>query len=282
MSRALRDYLSSIESISIFNSAENIGIPLYLFPSNLQAFLEYEHDLSVKGLLKPAADTAMAQSFNVFHYMSTTIYLLSNRLVGMEEEVLTCLLKTLSGRIPHSLLLEILKTPLPSMRAAWEDLMHSDALVSFDSLFNLLVDVGIDNGWLNAERMGHDYLFYAVRARCFAAIKKLLAHGCRADSGWLHEKDLAVMKAIQGGDFDAAKLLMRQCDVNREFFLYRDPSTVGQSTNFMMFMYQYDKDDPSHGVDWSYSSSMGPNATLRGLTLHFTQDRIRPCWPSIG
>lgn len=94
--------------------------------------------------------------------------------------------------------------------------------------------------------MGHDYLFYAVPARCFDAMQKLLARGCRADFGWLHEKDSAILKAIQSGHIEAAKLLLRYCDVNRTFSIYKDPYNVGRSTNFMVFMHQYNKDDASH------------------------------------
>lgn len=246
LSRTLKELFSSVEDDSIFNSAENTGVPVFLMPSILEAFSEFENGLSFEGLLEAATDTAMAQNFDVYHYMSTTIYLLSNRLVVMEGEELVCLLETLRDRIPRNLLMEILKTPLSAMRAAWEALIRFEATASFDSLFNLLVDVGIQNEWVNTERMGHDYLYYAVRANCFDAMKRLLIHGCRADSGWLQETDSAILKAIQGGHLAAAKLLMRYCDVNRSFILYRDPSTVGQSTNFAMFMYQYNKDDPSH------------------------------------
>ena len=210
VSRALRDFFSPVESIISFNSVYGIGIPLYLVPSSLAAYAEHETGLPIKGLLpvNAAPDTAMIQSFDVFHYMSATIYLLSNCLVVMEGEALTCLLNTLSDYIPRILLLEILKISLPAMRAAWEFFIRSEATVGFKSLFNLLVDVEIQNDWLNVERMGHDYLFYAMRAKCFDAKKKLLSHNCRADFGWLHEKDSAVLKAIQDGHIDAAKLLM--------------------------------------------------------------------------
>lgn len=265
LSRTLKGCLSSVQSISVFNSAEDIVIPLYLVPSSLVAYSEYETGLSetrlsVKGLLNASADTAMIQSFDVFHYMSTTIYLLSNRLGLMEGEALTCVLETLSDRIPRNLLHEILKTPLPAIRAAWEILIRFDKLGSLDGFFNLLVDVGIENDWLNVERMGHDYLFYAVRAKCFDAMKKLLAHGCRADSGWLHENDSVVLKAIQDGEFAAAKLLLRHCDVNRSFHFYRDSSTVGQSTNLLMFMYQYNKYDPKHRRGLKLFFENGANA----------------------
>lgn len=142
--------------------------------------------------------------------------------------------------------MKTLKTPLSAMRAAWEALIRFKATASFDSLFNLLVDVGIQNEWLNVGRMGHDYLYYAVRANFFDSMERLLIHGCRADSRWLQEKDSANVKAIHGGHLAMAKLPMRYCDVNRSFVLYRNPSTVGQSTNFAMFMYRYNKDDPSH------------------------------------
>lgn len=245
-SHTLRELLSSIKIIDIFNSFEDIHTPIYLVPLGLEAGSEYENGLSVKGLLDTGADTAMVQNFDVFHYMSSTIYLLSNRLVVMEGEALVCFLKTLRDCIPRSLLMKILKTPLPAVRAAWEVLIRSEPTESFASLFNLLVDVGIQNEWLNIERMGHDYLYYAVRAQCFDAMKRLLIHGCRADSGWLQEKDSAIVKAIQGGHFAETQLLMACCDVNRNFTFYRDSSTVGQSTNFAMFMYQYNNDDLNH------------------------------------
>lgn len=246
ITRTLKECFTSIENIVIFNSSQDTGLPMYLVPTSLQAYSEYENGLLVKELLNTAADTTMVQDFDVFHYMSTTIYLLSNRLVVMEGEALLCLLETLRDRIPRSILMKILTTPLPAMRAAWEVLIRSETTSSFDSLFNLLVDAGIQNEWLNVESMGHDYLYYAVRAKCFDAMKKLLIHGCRADSGWLHEKDSAIISAIQGGHLVEANLLMRYCDVNRNFILYRNPSTAGQSNNFAMFMYQYNKDDPSH------------------------------------
>lgn len=265
LSHTLKECFSSVQGISVFSSAEDIAIPLHLVPSSLAAYSEYEIGLSetrlsVKGLLNAAADTAMIQNFDVFHYMSTTIYLLANRLGLMEGEELTCVLETLSDRIPRNLLHEVLKTPLPAIRAAWEILIRFDELRSFGGFFNLLVDVGIENDWLNVERMGHDYLFYAVRAKCFEAMRKLLAHGCRADSGWLLEKDSVVVKAIQDGEFAAAKLLLRHCDVNRSFYFYRDPSTVGQSTNFLMFMYQYNKYDPKHRRGLKLFFENGANA----------------------
>lgn len=246
MSRTLKECFSSLENMSILNSAEDTGIPMYLVPSGLEAYFEQENGLSVEGLLHTAVDTAMVQNFDVFHYMSTTIYLLSNRLFFMEGAELVCLLETLRDRIPRSLLMKILKTPLPAVRAALEVLIRSEATETFDILFNLLVDVGIQNEWLNVERMGHDYLYYAVRAKCFDAMERLLIHGCRADSGWLQEQDSAILRAIQDGQFDAAELLMRYCDVNRNFILYGDSYTVGQSTNFAMFMYQYNKGDRNH------------------------------------
>jgi hypothetical protein len=99
VSRALRDFFSPVVSIFFFNSVDDIDIPLYLVPSSLAAYAEHETGLSIKGLLpvNAAPDTAMIQSFDVFHYMSATIYLLSNCLVVMEGEALTCLLNTLSG-----------------------------------------------------------------------------------------------------------------------------------------------------------------------------------------
>lgn len=236
----------SIENISIFNSVVDAGIPVCLVPWGLEACSGYEDGLPVKGLLDTTNNSAMAQNFDMFHFMSTTIYLLSNRLVVLEGEALVCLLETLGNRIPRNLLVEILSTPLPAMRAAWELMICFEEIASFDGLFGLLVDVGIQNEWLNVERKGHDYLYYAVRAKCFDAMEELLYHGCRADSGWLQEKDPAILKAIQGGHFAVAKLLMQYCDVNREVFLYRDVSTVGRSSNFAMFMYQYNQGDPIH------------------------------------
>lgn len=246
ISRTLKGCFSSVENISIFISSDDIGIPVCLVPMRLQAYFEYGSSLSVKGLLNTAVDTAVVQNFDVYYYMLTIIYLLSNCLVAMEGEAAVSLVETLRDRIPHSLLMKILKTPLPAMRAAWEALIRSDAISSFDSLFSLLVDVGIQNEWLNVEIMGHDYLFYAVRAKCFDAMRRLSTHGCRADFGWLHEKESAIVKAIQGGHLTEANMLMQSCDVNRNFVLYRDPSTIGQSTNFAMFMYQYNEDNDNH------------------------------------
>lgn len=246
VSRCLKGYLSSVENISIFNSAEDTGIPVCLVPLNLEAYSGCEDGLPMKGLLDTITNTAMVQNFDVFRYMSTTIYLLSNRLVDMEGEALVSLLETLRYRIHLSLLLAMFKTPLPALRAAWEVLIRFEETARFGTLFDLLVDVGIQNEWLNVERMGHDYLYYAVRAKCFDAVGKLLIHGCRADSGWLHEKNSAILKAIQGGHLTTAKLLMQYCDVNRDFIFYRDPASLGQSNKFAMFMYQYQKDDPNH------------------------------------
>lgn len=62
VSRTLKEFFSSVENTSIFNSAEDTGIPVFLVPSILEAYSGSENGLSAKGLLKSATDTAIVQT----------------------------------------------------------------------------------------------------------------------------------------------------------------------------------------------------------------------------
>lgn len=133
--------------------------------------------------------------------------------------------------VSRQVLLALLQSRLPSIEASCETLLISAGLFNNREAFKVLIRAGIDTNWLNEEVRGHELLFYAAEINCADIVEVLLARGCRADTGLaVYQSQTAITIAILKGNLDCAKLLIQNCDVNREL----PPPWI--TTNFSSFI----------------------------------------------
>lgn len=174
------------------------------------------------------------------------IYLLSNNMIDTDEDPdevgMSKILEMTFTFVSRRLLLALLRSHLPSIKAAWEKLLLGAEQLINTEAFRFLISVGIDNDWLDEYHQGHEYLFSAARMNCSDILCTLIARGCRADSypKWYYKS--AIVEILQNGNLDCARLLIQNLDSNHEFDL-RIPY---KSTHFAMFMVAFDDTRPDH------------------------------------
>lgn len=185
-------------------------------------------------------------TFDSYHYLSLIIYLLSNNHImrGYQfpssesrediEEILDITFRFVSREV----LLALLQSRLPSIKAAWRTLLLGAGNLTNEEAFRVLINVGMNNAWLNEQFQGHEHLFYAIQINCEDVFHALLARGCRADSSFgACQGEPAIMAAIKHGNLHHARLLIQHCDVNQKF----QPScSTNNSTNFSYFITHFE------------------------------------------
>lgn len=188
-------------------------------------------------------------NFDSHHYLSLMIYSLSNGHLDsyeFEEEtsIMIEIFEMAFRFVARRVLLALLRSSLPSIRAAWEELLFWSGQLENREAFRVLSKVGMENGWLEGTINGHWHLCHAIQHDCRDLVKSLLAAGCRADSSvGLRPRQTAIVAALEVGDLDCARLLMQHCDVNREM---RGAFSVKMGTNFSFFIQKFDATNRTH------------------------------------
>lgn len=153
-------------------------------------------------------------------FISTAIFLLSNRLHDRNDgdqglELLCSLLDC-----DASLTTTLLRTHLPSIRAAWESLFEFAVSKRRRATFRVLTDIGIHNDWLKPwlnllpKRYG-DCLVCAIEMNCYDTVTKIVAYGCGSShSQWWWNTGEGILAACRKGNVECARLLIQHCDVN--------------------------------------------------------------------
>lgn len=122
--------------------------------------------------------------------------------------------------VSRRLILTLLRSHLPSIKAAWEKLLRGAQRLKNEEAFRLLISVGIENDWLDKHDKGQEYPYSAARMNCSDILRALIARGCRADSypRWcFYESGSIIVETLQNGNLTCARLLIQNCDVNHEF-----------------------------------------------------------------
>lgn len=203
----------------------------------------------------------LSLDFDSHHHLFTVIYLLSNchlRIDPFEEEFalfedevdLVEVVEMLFTFVSRPVLLTLLQSRLPSIKAAWETLLIGSTYCKNKDAFRILITAGIENDWLDEPFRGHQHLYNAVQSNCADLIDALLARGCRTDSSCAPacarnflQRTSAIMAALTKGDLTCAKVLIQNCDVNREFEF---PLWRNMTSNFVIFIANFDGNEFSH------------------------------------
>lgn len=219
-------------------------------------------------------------NFDSHHYLFMAIYLLSNKHLtpdSSEKERMYAILEMVFKLVSRRVLLAMIQSRLPSIRAAWEQLLLGAGAFKYKEAFIVLIKAGMDNDWLKEDSRGHELLYSAIRNDCMDLVDVLLARGCRADSScgsW--QKDTAIMEALENGNLDCARLLIRHCDVNREFrqlFGHENkyPNGFRMASNFFRFITNFDVNNTVHHHCLGYFLENGSDVDYN--FNHFTVDR---------
>lgn len=182
------------------------------------------------------------------------IYLLSNNLVRMvprshDEVDISEVLQMTFTFVSRRLLLSLLRSHLPSVRAAWEKLFDGAQELKNEEAFRFLISVGMDNDWLEEDHRGHEYLFSAAQMNCSDIFRALIDRGCSVGPRprWCFHKSV-IVEILDNGNLDCARLFIQHCDVNHEFHKQYDSH---KSTHFADFMMVFDDaiPDDSHCLE---------------------------------
>lgn len=199
----------------------------------------------------------LSLDFDSHHHLFIVIYLLSNSHLQIKlhsldeyevglEEIVEMIFTFVSRRV----LLALFQSRLPSIKAAWEKLLIGAGYSKNQEAFRVLITAGMENDWLDETTRGHEHLYNAVRSNCADLVEALLARGCRADSSCapryaslLVQCASAITEALRNSDLDCARLLIQNCDVNREFVF---PIWGNTPTNFVVFIANFDGNQSCH------------------------------------
>ncbi|OAL23187.1 hypothetical protein AYO20_11055 [Fonsecaea nubica] len=168
-------------------------------------------------------DSALDSHFDVYHFLGYALYILSNELLRdrpgdpRQGEIFEVLFK----RVPRSVLSALLESRIPTVRAAWEQLVRQSWNVNDKNAFILLMHIGLRYpDWIPSN--GHFYLIAAAAFDCLDIVRHLLRAGYRPDDpfdsiwGWHKIPKTAIMGAIRARNLNCVALLLGSCDVNRE------------------------------------------------------------------
>lgn len=232
---------------SAFHPSNHLGIALRAASWKFQL-------TGIMAQLLPESESSLSSSqdlgsnFDSHHYLSMVTYLLSNDFVTLAwwpnelkfSEILQMTFTFVSRRV----LLALLHSRLPSVKAAWEKLLFGAGARANEEAFRVLIDIGIDNDWLDEHHEGHEYLFSAAQMNFPNILRALIARGCRPDSypRWCYRESI-VVEALRNGNLDCAKLLIQHSDVNHEFRTKRKSHV---STSFVKFIMEFDDTKTDH------------------------------------
>ncbi|KAI7781017.1 hypothetical protein LA080_015360 [Diaporthe eres] len=223
-------------------------------------------------------------NFDSHHYLSMVIYLLSNDIVPMysnpmdslwQEVTMAEILQMTFTFVPRLLLLALLHSHLPSIKAAWEKLLLGAGQLKNKEAFKLLISVGIDNDWLDKHDKGHEYLFSAAQMNCSEILRDLIARGCRTHSypRWCTTESI-IVEALENCNLDCARLLIQHCDINHEF---QDVDDHHESTHFAKFIMAFDDTRPDHLDCLDLFLDQGANVDY-DIHPHYTMNRNMWFW----
>ena len=125
--------------------------------------------------------SSLAPNFDIYYFLERAIYLLSNRLLhhGGKQQI-DEFLENLFRRVPNRVLFGLLESNTPSIRVAWEHLVHLSYKCGRKDHFTLLLTVGVRHRqWLD-DRIDQ-YLFYAARLNCVDIVRDLIKIGARCN-----------------------------------------------------------------------------------------------------
>lgn len=225
-------------------------------------------------------------NFDSHHYLSMVIYLLSNGLVrdtfSLDSEVtMSDVLQMTFTFVSRQLLVAVLHNHLPSIKAAWEELLIGAQELENKEAFKFLISVGMNNDWLDEHHRGHEYLFSAAQMNCLDILCDLIDKGCHADSYPIRcSTGSIIVDVLENGNFDCARLLIENCDVNHETRQGRSSFT---STHFVDFIFAFNDTRSDHlhclelffkqGADVDYE--FHPRLRLCGPLLRMLRYRNR-------
>ena len=185
-------------------------------PSSPSLARYLEHSSTSPGVYRdrgPYSD-APAFHFDMYHFLTTTIYLLSNNHLNTSgssregEKVL----EVLFLRLPRRVLLTFLDNDLPSIWAAWEALVSISTINSRKDIFLLLMTIGLKK----RDRIipnGIRYLGYAASLDCPETLQKLLDIGaCFRDKD---DVGNTIKRALAAGSLTCARIIIHHLPVCR-------------------------------------------------------------------
>lgn len=218
-------------------------------------------------------------NFDSHHYLSMVIYLLSNNLVSMypssHEVDISEILRMTFTFVSRQLLLALLHSHLPSIKGTWEKLLLGAQKLQNEEAFKFLITIGMDNDWLDENDKGHDYLFSAALMNCFNILCALIDRGCRIDSSqtWPHPGSI-IVRVLENGNLDCARLLIRHFDVNHEFHDH-----IHKATHFSMFIEEFDDTRPEHLYCLELFLEQGADVDYQINAESIYYHVFSMCWP---
>ncbi|KAI1738463.1 hypothetical protein F4680DRAFT_424863 [Xylaria scruposa] len=165
-----------------------------------------------------------ALNFSSYHFLTQFLRLFSNKIdildsPSIDRHVLKYF-DILLGELPNAVLLKLLKSGLPTIRAVWEASVPLAFRVRHKRAFSLLMEVGVQHpNWILGD--ASTYLSLAASMGCINTIRGLLRIGVRADDAFPkatigRQPPLsAILEAAIAGHVDCVEELIQGCDVNR-------------------------------------------------------------------
>ncbi|KAL7627774.1 hypothetical protein AAE478_001969 [Parahypoxylon ruwenzoriense] len=158
-----------------------------------------------------------ALNFDAYSFLTKAVYLLSNNLVKwLPHDPCPEIFKIVLNRIPLSLLDQLFRSDLPTIRAAWTFSVRCAGHCGYRAAFSLLVEAGLRHeGWIRP--IGSLCLSLAVSMGALDTARRLIEAGVRADDVLeVAESDkVAMVQAAATGNLECVRLLLDVCDVNR-------------------------------------------------------------------
>ncbi|KAI0546754.1 hypothetical protein F4679DRAFT_405238 [Xylaria curta] len=204
----------------------------YFIPGspNTTPMLRFSGDLEVPAL-----------NFNSFHFLTQFLRILSNKMntlysPGFDRNFFKYF-DILFGELPNVVLLKLLESGLPTIRAVWEVSVPLACRVNHKRAFSLLMEVGLQHpNWIHDN--SSTYLSLAASMGCISTIRGLLRIGVRADDAFPkafvgQPPVSAILEATIAGHVDCVKELIQECDVNR---IIKYSCNGGLASNFDIFL----------------------------------------------
>lgn len=228
-------------------------------------------------------DQELRLNFDSHHYLSMVIYLLSNDMVSTfsesQEVTMADILQMTFTFVPRRLLLALLHSHLPSIKAAWQKLLRGAGQLKDKDAFKLLISVGMDNDWLDKHDNGHEYLFSAAQMGCSKILRDLIATGCRMHSypRWYSSGSI-IVEALENCNLDCAGLLIQHCDIHNELEIDLDSH---KSTHFSRFIMAFDDTRSDHLECLDLFLDQGANVDY-DIHQHYTMNLNDWFWCKTG
>lgn len=199
-------------------------------------------------LLSSLIITQLSAALSIFSVQQKTsiaivvaIYLLSNNLVFIDDINMSGhrgffeTLDSIFAEIPAGQLEALLQSRLATVRAAFEALLRIAGRLKQRVAFKSLVEIGTKARWINNSRDGHRLLYFAVCMDLDDIVKQLVEIGCRPETYVYEEEEIsAIIEALKRQNIYCAQLLLKNCDVNKQFL--RMHGSFPRATSFTLFI----------------------------------------------